>query len=153
MKPSIGTVRRLQALGWCGWTRADIARVTGVHLTYEGRLVTDATAAAVARAYDLLSIMQPPDTFDNTQARRAARRLGWAPPLAWDEIAIDDPDAAPEGMNALRRLSIHEQVVELLAIGCSVTEIPSRVGARNLNAVIAAIRDPQLKAELRRRAS
>lgn len=151
MKPSIGTVRRLQALGWCGWTRADIARVAGVQLTYSGQHVTDATAEAVARAYDLLWDVQPPDTFDNTQARRAARRLGWAPPLAWDDI--DDPDATPQGVAAIRPLSIHKQVVELLEIGCSVTELPSRVGSRDLNAIIDAIRDPQLKVELRRRAS
>ena len=151
MKPSIGTVRRLQALGWCGWTRADIARVSGIQLTYSGQHVTDATAEAVARAYGLLWHVTPPDTFEHVQTRRAARRLGWAPPLAWDDI--DDPEETPQGVDVVRRLSIHEQVVELLEIGCSVTELPSRIGARNLNAVIGAIRDPQLKAELRRRAS
>ena len=73
--------------------------------------------------------------------------------MAWDDDTIDDPDATPQGVDFIRPLSIHMQVVELLEIGCSVTELPSRVGASSLNAVIGAIRDPQMKAELRRRAS
>ena len=153
---SIGTIRRSQALSWLGWTRIEIEQAAGVHVPRHNKYrprVTVATAAGMAAAYDLLWDQTPPPKPQRHEIRNWALRLGWAPPMAWDEPDIDDPSAIPQGLEFIRPLSIHQQVVELLEIGCSVTELPGRVGARNLNAIIGAIRDPQLKAELRRRAS
>jgi hypothetical protein len=158
-----GTRRRLQALVTLGYPVSALGRRLGktssnMFITLESPQVLEATRRRVAALYDELWNTPPAavtrhERTSATRAKRHAAARGWLPPLAWDDDTIDDPEATPEGMSAVRPLSIHEQVLELLEIGCSVTELPSRVGARNLNAVIGAIRDPQLKAELRRRAS
>lgn len=157
MKSSIGTVRRLQALGWLGWTRAEIYRRAGLYLVHGGKtlgsLVRESTADAIARVYDDLWDCPPLETEETKSVRSLARELGWAPPLAWDDETLDDPEARPEGLGNVPPLTVREQVIELLEIGCSVREIPSRVGRRSLNAVLGCIRDRDLKAELTRRAS
>jgi len=158
-----GTLRRLRALVTLGWSISELGRrldktPSNMHTMIWSPQVLEVTRRRVAALYDELWDAPPVTTTKEqrqsaSRARNYAAAHRWAPPLAWDDDTIDDPDAAPEGMSAVRPLSIHEQVVELLEIGYSVTELPSRVGARNLNAVIGAIRDPQLKVELRRRAS
>jgi hypothetical protein len=70
----------------------------------------------VRAAYDDLSMLRG----DSPKNGRRARREGWAPPLAWDEEAIDAPqgvprfDAAepdPAGGNAADRWLLGESVV------------------------------------------
>ncbi|HEY5482811.1 MAG TPA: hypothetical protein VIK31_03230 [Propionibacteriaceae bacterium] len=160
---STGTRRRLQALVTLGWSVSELGRrldktPSNMHTMLQAAMILEATRRRVVALYD--ELWDTPrigathhERVAVSRAKNYAAAHRWAPPLAWDDDTIDDPDATPEGMLAVRPLSIHEQVVELLEIGCSVTELPSRVGARNLIAVIGAIRDPQLKVELRRRAS
>jgi hypothetical protein len=62
-----------------------------------GKWVYRKTHEAVAAAYDALSMKLPPDTGISRQVRAHAERRGWAPPLAWDDDTIDDPDAVPLG--------------------------------------------------------
>lgn len=91
---SAGVWRRVQALSTMGWTRAEIAERAGLGpRSLEARPggVTAETAAAVARVYDELCMTPGPS---QTARERAAAR-GWAPPLAWDEARIDDPEAQP----------------------------------------------------------
>lgn len=98
--PAAGTVRRLQALQAVGWTITDVARESGLHEktlrnpVYRGARVYRATADAVADAYERLSMTFPDGPYA-TRARRRAQRLGYPPPLAWDDDTIDDPDALP----------------------------------------------------------
>lgn len=155
-----GTRRRLQALVTLGYSIAALGKRADIdawRVLHED-LVFEATRAAVATLYDDLSNHPPqPQTMPQrttvTRAKRYASARGWAPPLAWDDETLDDPAATPQGVaTAPVRLSVASQVDELLEIGCSVTEIPSRVGKPDLKAVINAIRDERLKAELRRRA-
>lgn len=106
--PSLGTTRRLRALAAIGWTQKDVAAELGLspqrinHLT-RGRypLLYPSTVAAVTAVYDRLGMVvpiDPPVVKERGQrpheaCRRRARRLGWKPPLAWDDDTIDNPRA------------------------------------------------------------
>ena len=158
-----GTTRRLQALVTLGWTVTALGRRLGktsanMFTTIDSPRVLEATRRRVAALYDELWNCPPVaitrhERTSATRAKRYAAAHGWAPPLAWDDDTIDDPSATPQGVaTAPVRLSITTQVAELLEIGYSVTELPSRLG-RSHKDITSAIRDPQMKAELRRRAS
>lgn len=92
-----GTRRRLQALYAIGWTGQHIADTTGIRQPQVTRIssgraqkVTQATAAAITKAYAELSGKPGPSNLN----RVAASRKNWAPPLAWDDI---DNDPRPVG--------------------------------------------------------
>lgn len=93
---STGTARRLQALVRIGWTYEEISRRSGVNdaslrvVSVRPRVAVT-TAAAVAAAYDDLYHSDGP----SIQAMSAGRRCGFAPPDAWAEDTIDDPNASP----------------------------------------------------------
>ena len=97
-----GTRRRLQALAAIGWNHHEIARRLGyprwkVNKALEGAYVDIRVHDDIAALYDELWDQQPPT---HTRAQRVgrsyaltvARRHGWLPPLAWDDI---DTDPAP----------------------------------------------------------
>jgi hypothetical protein len=92
-----GTARRLQALGALGWPSAVLGARLGVtdmavrHYR-QGRQVTRRTADQVARLYEQLSGTGGPSAY----TRSRARSYGWVPPLLWEEIDMDDPNAQPE---------------------------------------------------------
>lgn len=101
-----GTVRRIQALVALGWSQSKIADRLGIRranvtpLAHGRRDVTVATAKAVHRLYDELSMTLPPNTeyrdrIAASRARNYARAHGWLPPLAWDDSLIDDPTHKP----------------------------------------------------------
>jgi AraC-like DNA-binding protein len=98
-----GTRRRVQALMAIGHTVVTIAAESGV----DGSVIHDVlngcptvrgiTADRIAAAYDWLSERQPTgrQASITVSVKRAARE-GWAPPAAWDDDRIDDPDAYPD---------------------------------------------------------
>ena len=93
--PSVGAVRRVQALMALGWRKADLD-AEGVP---SGQLVTRSRDELnvegwrqVRDVYDRLSMTPGPS---QTARDRAAAR-GYSPPLAWDDETIDDPRATPE---------------------------------------------------------
>lgn len=101
----VGIQRRLQALTWMGWSAAQIAERVGMHAD----TVVDArntrhhlnneNRTAIAALYDDLCMTEPAPTTRHGRAgvsrcKGHARRNGWAPPLAWDDI---DHDPAPLG--------------------------------------------------------
>jgi AraC-like DNA-binding protein len=91
----LGTRRRLQALRALGHTRASIATGLGVTKQHVGYLlrqkqVTSHTAYRVDELYRRWE-MTP---GSSERARSHAKRMGWAPPLAWSNI--DDPDETPD---------------------------------------------------------
>lgn len=104
---SIGTRRRIEALGWLGWSMpAIVATATrldpAAKITYSGlrqvtsdrpEMVRVRTAHAVALAFEELCMTPPRADRQAAQVRNRARRKGWLSPLAWDDI--DDPDAEP----------------------------------------------------------
>lgn len=102
--PIIGTRRRIQALSALGYSYNQIGAAIGVDRTLimrwaraSDRVTVHATTAnKIAAAYDRLC-MKIPDNSNNRleHFRLMARRKGWAPPLAWDDI--DDPNEHPPG--------------------------------------------------------
>jgi hypothetical protein len=94
----IGTYRRVEALQWMGWPLADIGRRVGLKpytlctLRSRGEPVSFRVARAVAVVFDELAHLPGP----SKQTATKARRRGYAPPLAWDDDTIDDPDALPQ---------------------------------------------------------
>lgn len=116
-----GTRRRLEALMWLGWSRATIGSRAGIGATNMTRLrnaptVTSATAARIARVFDELSMTLPPNTQAAANVRNLARRRGYLPPLAWDDI--DDPAERPACTTGHRRKDdIDDVVVERVLAG------------------------------------
>jgi hypothetical protein len=102
----IGTARRIQALVTRGWSmsrlahRIDLLPANFIRLATGSADVTVATAERVRALYEDLWNTPPPESEQReriaaSRARNHAQRLGWAPPLAWDDDAIDDPTAKP----------------------------------------------------------
>ena len=91
----VGTRRRLEALARIGWSFAELGERLGVSARAARKfgtgLVHRDTAVRVARLYD--ELWDQPGGSVHAAARAAAK--GWLPPLAWDDDALDDPDAVP----------------------------------------------------------
>jgi len=96
----VGARRRIQALMALGHRGVDIAEVAGMHprqvqlTAATRRWVSPVTHARIVAAYEALS--GRPGVSEKTRQR--ARRAGWAPPLAWEFVDIDDPLVEPEEM-------------------------------------------------------
>lgn len=146
--PALGTTRRLRALGAMGWTLQSIAghvplttKTLSLLMAGAQPYVTRDAAQHIARAYDHLCMRRGP----SEQSRIVAQRKGWAPPLAWDEGTMDDPNATPDP-NAIPD---HEdrpdaelnmsQFMELLDFGQLPEQAAARVGV-TLGAIEAAAR-------------
>ena len=94
--PRIGAVRRVQALLAMGWPHhalgaagiANSAQIIGA----TGDLITVQRWRQVRDVYDRLSMTPGP----SPETRGWAAKLGYPPPLAWDEETIDDPSATPQ---------------------------------------------------------
>ncbi|NDZ63601.1 hypothetical protein [Streptomyces cyaneofuscatus] len=102
---SLGTLRRLQALAAAGWPQSRLADRLGVtDQNFGGMLcrpmVTVRTARKAIAIYDELWLSDPRTCGVGAQAYSRARNhgaaMGWAPPGAWDEDALDDPGAFPD---------------------------------------------------------
>jgi hypothetical protein len=98
---TLGTRRRIRALNALGWSSATIARRAGMPDTNMTRLLhrsdtmTAALAARFESIYEELAMTLPTGSAQAIAAtRNRARRNGWPPPLAWDNI--DDPDEQPD---------------------------------------------------------
>jgi hypothetical protein len=101
--PGIGTHRRVQALVARGWSVTRIGRELGwepgnFHAMMRREHVGAATHREVAALYDRLWNVEPPqeewrDKIAHTRSLGFAKRRGWLPPLAWDDI---DTDPEPE---------------------------------------------------------
>lgn len=115
---AIGTSRRLRALVAAGYTPAMLSREVGTAPNNAYALfghcddVAAATAQAVADVFDRLEMVPGP----SDRARALAHKLGWAPPLAWDEDTIDDTGAHPT-LATDKHLRFPERYRELLDLG------------------------------------
>lgn len=153
----LGTNRRLRALSAMGWLDSEVGGVLGVRPWTVMKLrtaftVKPAEAAGVAAAYDALSMKIPPDDASHRQRRSRARTLGWEPPLAWDDEAIDDPDGSPRGLgsDAFGRLDLDE-VEWLMGGGETLEAIASRMNypANSITSAIHRNKRSDLKAQVR----
>ena len=94
--PSLGTARRLRSLVAAGHSWKQLSAELGLSLTWTRRLALDedgtirrTTAERVEALFTRLALVPG----DSPHAFTVARKNGWAPPLAWDDI--DDPEAEP----------------------------------------------------------
>ena len=100
--------RKVQALMAIGWTLARISAESGYSYTNIKLLafgnvdvIRSVTDQQIDTAYRRLCMRLPSPVTRNdrsavTRAINTAKRLGWAPPLSWDDI--DDPMERPEGV-------------------------------------------------------
>lgn len=94
--PTIGARRRLQALACLGWTTDDVARRIGMQGHYLGitlrrqATITRELHERISEVYEELWDQQAPPSHDGRSVRAVAARLGWAPPMAYDDIDHDD---------------------------------------------------------------
>lgn len=115
---SRGTQRRIRALQALGWSISVIAEEGGwnspqaLQYVLKGSSSTHATFERVCEVYERLSMKLPPVTSGSIRARNRARRLGYAPPLAWDDI---DRDVRPAKTNG--RVTTLDEYRELLDMG------------------------------------
>lgn len=97
--PAIGSQRRVHALMCMGYTQTVIREKAGVSRAVMIRIAaghpgTSAwVAEAIMRAYDELSMVPAPVSQSSKVARTHAKKMGYLPPLAWDDSLIDLPEA------------------------------------------------------------
>lgn len=140
---AIGTTRRLQALVAIGWSQSKLAYRLGMRPSNLGMMlnrttVRTSTAAAVRSLYKELWNAPPPeathrDRIAASRARRFAAARGWAPPLAWDDDDLDNPDATPQHAPASdSRKRVHVDDIEWLASsGATWHHLSTRLGVTN----------------------
>lgn len=91
--PAIGVQRRIQALHYMGHAKNDIGEVLGVT---DSRLYVlmrqESTGTHTIEEIHRVYLKMRDQRGDNEYARWRAFRLGWAPPMAWDDENIDDPE-------------------------------------------------------------
>jgi hypothetical protein len=93
-----GTVRRIRALQALGWSAEELSRRIGHSRAYLHMVINHTrgtvhrtTAEKVAAVYDELCMTPGPSPLTRTRARRN----GWLPPLAYDDIDAPDGLARP----------------------------------------------------------
>lgn len=132
LMPAVGVVRRLHALRAIGWRLQDIADSLDVStgalssLLYKNRDQTHVTRSLYTRVlatYDRMSATPGPSPMTRDRALKA----GFAPPLAWDDDTIDDPNAEPVGVWDGERESLDlDEWLFLVRAG----ELPERAAER-----------------------
>lgn len=94
----VGIIRRLRALARIGYSRIALQEATGLPHAAVAAAVLDGyfvprLRARIANAYNQIPHDHP---GPSRVAARRAESKGWASPLAWEGIDIDDPDAVPD---------------------------------------------------------
>lgn len=125
-----GTRRRLQALQAIGWCQPALAERLGTVQPAVSRIsrgaqsqVQAGMAIRVRALYDELwnQTPVPKNGYERGAIARSVRTAaarGWAPPMAWDDDAIDDPAAKAEGVspgpNLVRKLPAGAELLWLI---------------------------------------
>lgn len=133
--PNVGVRRRIQALVALGWSQARISEEAGYNRSHVGLILTRngplraGTAERIAEVYERLSMTLPPETTtaekcDATRSRNIARRNGWLPPLAWNNI--DDENEHPDGW-AYTPANRAEMVRDLVDLGYGINDACARL--------------------------
>lgn len=142
-----GTRRRLRALAVLGWNCAQLAEslgggapqvVRGAMLKGEDEPTRADYARSVGYVYEQLWDQQPPVTnryqkSQYTRVRKDALERGWAPPMAWDEESIDNPDAQPApwrevaDLGSARRRMHLDDLEDCISWGLDITGAAARL--------------------------
>ena len=131
---AVGTMRRLQALAFMGWSSLVVAEMIGSNVSVMSRLVSGkqtslrlSTARRVAALFDELVVADAPETHSAKCTRRKAALSGYVSWAAWDNI--DDPNDTPKGVGVPRANGVDEELVERYwREGLSDREIGERMG-------------------------
>lgn len=135
-----GYKRRLQALVALGFpqpflcARLGIGQRSNFHIEPAKTTVLARNHRAACALYDELWNQDPAACGANpvsvARARRYAARMGWPPPLAWDDDTIDDPAAKPDlGAPARRQDAIVEDAQFIArTTGADTNAIARRLG-------------------------
>ena len=153
--PAVGAQRRVQALQAIGHKQSDIDAAAGLRPRIAkyvadrqpGVSITFDKHAAIARAYEAL--WSKPGSYE--RGRREAIARGYAPPLAWDDDTIDDPNATPDlGAETPRPqggagrpfAEVVEDVEDILSWEpyTTATELAHRLGYRDSSGIQIALR-------------
>lgn len=139
--PRIGAARRVQALLALGWPHHEL-RAAGISNSAQiigapGELITVYRWRQVRDVYDALSMTRGPSP--RTRARARAAKLGYAPPLAWDEDTLDDPNATPHHTGPAPHRS--EDTVDQVAVAraCATPGQAATLTAAERRAVVAVM--------------
>ncbi|PWJ23301.1 Homeodomain-like domain-containing protein [Branchiibius hedensis] len=128
--PAVGARRRIEALQAIGHSSTTIAEAMAGGATadvvrnikgHPGAWISRTNHERALRAYERL--WDTPGT--SRQTLGAARRLGFAPPLAWDDDTIDDPGGQPWSGEETHDLVDEVAVLRAVAgdrVGLTVTE-------------------------------
>lgn len=114
---SRGMRRRIQALGVLGWAQTRLARRLGITqsrmariLTTDGEIPVELHMAAASLFEELWNVRPPHETrYDRavyTGALDYARRLGWLPAMAWDDIDNDDEPAVEDSEPVIDEVAV-----------------------------------------------
>lgn len=137
---AVGSSRRLQALAVRGWSSRQVSERMGVPRWQVERLLTDAVIVAVEQARAVRAVtarlfdQDPPQTtraerHSVSLVRNRAKRNGWVPLAAWDDI--DDPDAVPDlGLHTPRSYAVAENAEELERQGLTPEQVAERLGIK-----------------------
>lgn len=152
--PALATTRRLRALAVRGWSLVELAERSGLERDLLSMLrlgkyagVTRSTEVAVEALYrDLWDAAPPQGTRQEKSAysrtRGLAARHGWAPPMAWDDETIGDPDARPAhrlaSPSVTHLLAQHPDAPDELLADAAGVQLDSVVTARRRLAERAA---------------
>lgn len=125
--PALGTRRRIEGLGFLGYSTSDLSRRAGRTRSWllkvtRNEWVQQETAELVAAMFEQLCMQPAPDTDASRRTRARARRAGYVPPLAWDDI--DNPDEQPAGWQ-YTPAARGEALTELVDRGAGITEVCS----------------------------
>lgn len=124
---STGTIRRIRALRRIGWTLEHIAAGAGfdslqaIDRIANRHVVTTATRDRIAATFERLCMTPGP----SERAVKYATHMGWAPPLAWDDI--DDPSERPN-LGEERRRDLLAEWRWLEAAGESIHQAARQLG-------------------------
>jgi len=146
-----GTRRRVQALACLGWSVDRLAARSGVDRqaidrALRGARVSVTTARAIRVAYDELWNTPAPEGDQRqriaaARSRNRAARLGWVPPLAWDDDSIDDPTAVPDVGEKARHGVDLDEWVHLVTSGETAARAAQRVDVTLNTIEVAAVRN------------
>lgn len=135
--PSLGTIRRIRALQAIGWRLSDLDQAMGysgrsnaMHNLTRQEFVRRDTAEKVAAAYDRMCMTPGP----SQRSRDLARKWGWLPPLAWDDIDNDTEPAAGPSEHIYRAAELVAEWDHLRRAGESIDQ-----AARQLGVTVGAI--------------
>ena len=157
---AIGAQRRIQALMWLGWDMTALAAEAGwahrnqvrrILVGQKGkpcRYIQRSTHETICEVFERLSMRTPPEGPVSRRTASMARRKGYAPPLAWDDI---DNDAAPKGKPRTRSNRPVDEIDHAVVSRVMEGERMRTTPAEKREVVRRWLRDGRPLAELERR--